>query len=472
MTPFKIPEPPYTIEGIMQELENQYAGDDGAREAIAPETAHLVASLNPGEAERLLLEKLERARAVEPSYQIRSHRRLVGFFIDPIKRFLHWGTRPYVRLLIEKQEQFNHAATEAMRYSLARVPLADKVPQIESELREVERAGKVSAEFLSELSRHQAEINQSLQNMFNRLSADVSDFMASEQRRHATQEQLNESQEKLNETLIEISQVLQARHDLGPFFKSLPEEKRIALLDRLRGPFGEIWGRHHAYLEYFRNRPGLILDVGCGRGEFLHMLRMEGIGSWGCEIDSLMIDMCKKKELTVKEMDALQAVESVPPASLGGIFSSQVIEHMFPGDLLNFLRLAREKIAPGGVLVMETLNPQSLAVLSKSYYKDLDHKRAVDPDYLAALVEAVGFKAVESRRTMPFGEKDKLPDLPEAETIGLHPEARRTLQTIVEKLNAAIWADQDCHVVAEVPGLNVSAAASATAATVTSDRAS
>ncbi len=80
------------------------------------------------------------------------------------------------------------------------------------------------------------------------------------------------------------------------------------------------------------------------------MLRMEGIEAWGCDTDPTMIEICREHEVAAVHAGALAALRSVEPASLGGVFASQVIEHLFPGELLTFLKLARERLAPGGVI--------------------------------------------------------------------------------------------------------------------------
>src|SRR6185295_6045691 len=99
-----------------------------------------------------------------------------------------------------------------------------------------------------------------------------------------------------NGQLPEHVRALEDRYNLEQFYDQLPEEKRRELVDQFRGTFQDIWGRHHIYLDYLRTRPGHILDVGCGRGEFLVMLRNEGIPAWGCEIDPMVAAMAREKE--------------------------------------------------------------------------------------------------------------------------------------------------------------------------------
>ncbi len=377
--PFTIPEEPFTIEGIMRSLEEQF--EAGPRAKSEP-TVPVVRQGDPQGDGARLRQAAERLKRVQAEYRIRSHRPVLRRLIDPVKKFVHWASRPYVDHVMERQALFNEAALALIDHLSRR--LDD----------ERDRAARI--------------------------------------------------EERLGE--------LFGRYDLRPFFESLPWTDRLALTDRFRGPFEEIRGRHHAYLERFRNRPGQILDIGCGRGEFLEMLRGEEIEAWGCEIEHGMVEAARGRGLHVREMDALTALRSVEADSLGGVFAAQVIEHLFPAEALALLRLAFEKLAPGGVLVLETLNPQTLAVLAKSYYRDLDHKQAIDPDYLAELIRLVGFEQVEILKTMPFAEGERLPALPEPETLGLSPAAHQRLASIFERLNRLLWDAQDYSVTAVKPG--------------------
>ncbi len=119
MSPFRIPEPPYTIEGVMEDLHQEFVGSG----------VHGPASLGwPTRCRRRDRGVAGGGRAgvaVEPDYRIRSHRPLLRYLIDPLKRLIHWGGQPYVRLLIEKQEQFNANVLALLRVQLARQRTVD-----------------------------------------------------------------------------------------------------------------------------------------------------------------------------------------------------------------------------------------------------------------------------------------------------------------------------------------------------------
>ncbi len=679
MTAFKIPDPPYSIEGIMEDLAGQFGlsprSSNGASQSTAPSESASHPQVTTGDATRDQLEKLEiaeHAKYIEPAYQIRSHRALLRYFLDPIKKIAHWATRPYIALLIEKQQWYNHLMVQLQRSVVLSIQdsnqkmerfitkqetvnqgfleaiqslgnqmeflgnqaesfgnqvksLGTRVESLGSQMENfielqketnrvfhealvradasaenqtrineiferarqktepfIEHQEKTNEIFRETLRRfddsienqahinavfesvrektepfieHQTKTNEIFREALGRSDASIENqaringvfesvrekiepfiehqektneiFREALHRADTTvenqaginqafesarrkiepfiehQEKTNEifrealhrsdesianqsrvnqlfqgthekiepfiqHQEKTNETfretllrleafidangkLPEHVRSLQDRYNLEQFYDHLPEGKRRELVDRFRGTFEDIWGRHHIYLEYLRNRPGQILDIGCGRGEFLSMLRYEGIQSWGCEVDSVMATMAREKELYVRELDALGALKVSPPASLGGVFSSQVIEHLFPGEVLSFLKLSYDAIAPGGVLIIETLNPQSLGVLAKSYYRDLDHKQPIDPDYLSKLVQLAGFENVEVHRIREFGAQERLPELPDAQRLGVTLEAHRALKKIVDKLNATIWGSQDYFVIGEIP---------------------
>ena len=138
-----------------------------------------------------------------------------------------------------------------------------------------------------------------------------------------------------------------------------------------------------------------VLDVGCGRGEFLELLRDAGIPARGVDLNTEMVERCLAKGLDVTSGDALAYLAELPDASLGGIIACQVVEHLQPDDLLRFIELAARRLRPGGVIVLETINPASWIAFFESYIRDLTHVRPVHPDTLRYLLIANGFQQAE-----------------------------------------------------------------------------
>lgn len=161
-----------------------------------------------------------------------------------------------------------------------------------------------------------------------------------------------------------------------------------------RGSEEEIRARQALYIEHYENAPGPVVDVGCGRGEFLELLRDAGISSYGIDRHPQMIARCEEKGLDAREGDALEHLASVSAGSLGGVFSAQMVEHLPVSDVPRLFELAADALAPEGRLVVETINPGSLAVFAGAFYLDLGHLRPLHPLTLRFLAEKAGFREV------------------------------------------------------------------------------
>jgi SAM-dependent methyltransferase len=134
------------------------------------------------------------------------------------------------------------------------------------------------------------------------------------------------------------------------------------------------------------------LDVGCGRGEFLDVLAEAGIEATGVDSDAGMVARCRDKGHDVALGDAVGHLESLDDASLGLVFSAQVVEHLPPDVLTRFLELAARKLRPGGLLIAETVNPHSAAAL-KAFWVDITHQHPLFPETMLALVRIAGFSS-------------------------------------------------------------------------------
>jgi SAM-dependent methyltransferase len=169
----------------------------------------------------------------------------------------------------------------------------------------------------------------------------------------------------------------------------------FAFESRMRASADEIRRRQRPYVDDFRAR-GPVLDVGCGRGEFLSLLRDAGIEARGVDADADMVAYARGEGLLVEHADALAYLERLDDGSLGGIFAAQVLEHLPPPNLLRLLELAAAKVRPGGLLVAETINPLSPLAL-RHYFADLTHAQPLVPETLALLARQAGFRETELR---------------------------------------------------------------------------
>jgi O-antigen chain-terminating methyltransferase len=163
----------------------------------------------------------------------------------------------------------------------------------------------------------------------------------------------------------------------------------------MRGSASDVRDRQRPYVSLFAEAAP-VLDVGCGRGEFLALLGDAGIEARGVDADADMVDFARGEGLEVEQADALAYLDSVADGSLGGVFSAQLVEHLPPGALVRLLELAAAKLRAGGLLVAETINPLSPIAL-RDYFADLTHAQPLVPETLALLAREAGFARVEVR---------------------------------------------------------------------------
>ena len=180
--------------------------------------------------------------------------------------------------------------------------------------------------------------------------------------------------------------------------------------DRFRGTRGLIKDRQKAFLKYFEGCRN-VLDIGCGRGEFLELMREQGIGARGVDLDETMVDYCRSRGLEVERNDALTYIEQLEDASLDGIFIDQVVEHLEPAYLVRLLELCHQKMKYGFYLVAETVNPLSFTSFA-NFYIDLTHVRPVHPETLRFLFGTAGFREIDMQFFTPISDDSNLKKMP------------------------------------------------------------
>ncbi|MDA0182392.1 methyltransferase domain-containing protein [Solirubrobacter phytolaccae] len=167
------------------------------------------------------------------------------------------------------------------------------------------------------------------------------------------------------------------------------EEAYRAFEDIFRGSHERVRSLAEPYAELMAGH-GPVLDVGCGRGELLEVLRDAGIEARGVDLDAGMAARAAERGLDVVVGDGVAYVEGLEPASVGAIVSMQVIEHLPREALLRLFAAAKRALRPGGLFVAETVNPHAGHAL-KTFWVDLTHQHPVFPEVTLALAADAGF---------------------------------------------------------------------------------
>ena len=229
----------------------------------------------------------------------------------------------------------------------------------------------------------------------------------------------------------------------------------VGFEDRYRGEWEGIRERQSDYLPLFEGAAD-VLDVGCGRGEFLDLLREAGIAARGVDANPEMVAACRARGLAASAGDALAALEALPDGALGGLFSAQVVEHLPADTVVRLIRVAWRKLRPGSTIVIETINPACWLAFFETYLRDVTHVQPLHPETLRYLLAASGFHRPEIRYRSPIAESDRLQRVQIPDDPGEPLDARlaaclRTVNRNVDRLNDLVFSSMDYAAVGERP---------------------
>jgi SAM-dependent methyltransferase len=218
----------------------------------------------------------------------------------------------------------------------------------------------------------------------------------------------------------------------------------VAFEGFFRGERDEIRARLADYVPHFRGQAPVV-DLGCGRGEFLELLRAEGIDAYGVEGNLHVVQEDVARGLQVVHGDLLQFLAARADGSCGGVFAAQVAEHLPPPVLTEMLKHAYRVLRPGGVMLLETVNPRSVIAVMEVFNRDLTHQRTLHPDTLSFLASAAGFTEVRVELRSPVDPAATLQPVP---VEGLPEPAAQVLNENVARLNAFLYGPQDYALIA------------------------
>ncbi|MEO8275994.1 MAG: class I SAM-dependent methyltransferase [Thermoanaerobaculia bacterium] len=357
------------------------------------------------------------------TFPIRSHRGVLGHIVVLWKRLI----RPFVhgpqRDLWDRQRVFNLVLLEYLQRG---EDLRKQVTEVHEH--RINHLDAVYREGLNEVMQH----NDAL---FARVDQKL-DFLRRETRTIWGR--------------LGAALALAEKEGLPAVVKTQEEHVYLELERRFRGTEEEIAERISRFLPELEGR-GEVLDLGCGRGEALAVLKARDIPARGVDLSASMVAECRRKGLKAEVGDLLEYLAAVPERKFGGIVSFHVIEHLPPEILDRLTRLAWRALRPGGVLILETPNPLSLVVAARNFWLDPTHRRPVHPESLKLSLELAGFEPVERIDLRPFPEAERLPEIrvdsvaPDQRTLAFE------INSLRDRMDDLLFGCQDYALVANKP---------------------
>jgi SAM-dependent methyltransferase len=187
----------------------------------------------------------------------------------------------------------------------------------------------------------------------------------------------------------------------------------VFLEDNLRGSCKEIKERFKVYVPIIKkanagtkNSP--VLDIGCGRGEWLELLKEKNLYARGLDSNKVMVKICKERGLDVTDSDAFSFIKNVYDNSLGAVTGFHLIEHYGFDFLIKLLDEILRVLKPGGLVILETPNPGNVLVGSCSFYLDPTHNKPIPSSLIKLVLESRGFSKVRIMNINPFKDDFKI----------------------------------------------------------------
>ena len=189
----------------------------------------------------------------------------------------------------------------------------------------------------------------------------------------------------------------------------------LSFEDQFRGTREDIKDRLKVYVPLVREakagtdkRP--ILDVGCGRGEWLEILEEEGLTARGLDINRELVEECRDRGMDVVEGDAIEYLHDLPDVSLGAVTGFHLIEHLPFKVLIKLLDDTVRVLKPGGLAIFETPNPENILVGAYNFYFDPTHRHPLPAPMMKFLAESRGLCNLEIKPLHPYDEASRVPE--------------------------------------------------------------
>lgn len=372
------------------------------------------------------------------NYSISSHRRILGRVLVKGRELVHGEVRRYVDPMVWTQKEFNACIVRILNDIAERLggisaQIDGKIAQSQSTI-----SAQVDDKIAQSQSTVSAQVDDKIVQSQSKISSDIGEHVL-----HVVS-----AMNKDIENRAWLAGILEDRISKG---KEGRYDERAATQngglnyfvfeELFRGSRDDTKGKQSKFVKYFEGCRN-VLDIGCGRGEFLELLVEHGISGRGIDIDEDMVRFCKSRDLKAEKLDAIDYLSQLEDKSLDGIFIDQVVEHLDPDYLIRMISLCYTKMLFGGYIVIETVNPLSLVSFA-NFYMDMSHKRPIHPETLKFLIRAAGFREAVVQFYEPVGEDRRLRTI---DVKALGEEERRVVDLInrnTEVLNNIIFGPQD-----------------------------
>lgn len=244
---------------------------------------------------------------------------------------------------------------------------------------------------------------------------------------------INQQMIVINHMNLELVRLREDNKRNNVMQETIPDEWYVDFENQFRGDDAIIKQRLADYVELFAEKDKVI-DLGCGRGEFLELLKKAEIYAEGVDTNASMVQTCRDRGLEVSKQDCLEFLNNQKNESIGGIFASQVVEHLGKDKLYQLVSTAYKKLEKDGILVLETVNPLTMGVFCYGFYIDPTHTFPVHPAMLRFMAEEEGFEV----EPVVF-----LNEFPEEYKFKTNASMAQEEVAIVDKLNEQMFGAQD-----------------------------
>lgn len=210
--------------------------------------------------------------------------------------------------------------------------------------------------------------------------------------------------------------------------------------NHFRGSREAIKERQKQYLACFTGRERVV-DIGCGRGEFLELLKEEHIPAVGVDTYEEFVDYCKEKGFEAVWDDGIHYLKMIDRTD--GIFAGQVVEHLTPEQIMELCATAYEKLDAGASLVIETPNPTSLAIYTHAFYVDPSHVKPVHPLTMEYYMQKAGFRDIK----IVYTRSSRLPiQIPELKSE--NRDDVEAFNNVMKEVSELLFGSQDYAIIA------------------------